>query len=75
MVGGVHGYTFTDTTDTFNSTVEKDIYVFVTPNSTPVFRETSTSGNIITSVTSNLNESSLDDTLVKRVYFTDEKWR
>jgi len=72
LVGGVHGHTFTATaTDTFNSTVEKDITVFVTPNSTPVFRETSTSGNIITSVTSNLNESSADDTLVKRVYFTD----
>ena len=72
LVGGVHGHTFTATaTDTFNSTVEKDITVFVTPNSTPVFRETSTSGNIITSVTSNLNESSTDDTLVKRVYFTD----
>jgi hypothetical protein len=72
LVGGVHGHTFTATaTDTFNSTVEKDITVFVTPNSTPVFRETSTSGNIITSVTSNLNESSANDTLVKRVYFTD----
>ena len=72
LVGGSHGHTFIATaTDTFNSIVEKDITIFVTPNSTPVFRETSISGNIITSVTSNLNESSTDNTLLKRVFFTD----
>ncbi len=72
LVGGSHGHTFiAKTTDTFNSSIEKDITIFVTPNSTPVFRETSISGNVITSVTSNLNESSADDTLLKRVFFTD----
>jgi len=70
--GGSHGHKVEVTaTDTFGTTTEKDIYIFVTPNSTPVFRETSTSGNVITSVTANLNESSTNDTLVKRVYFTD----
>jgi len=72
LVGGVHGHKVEVTaTDSFGTTTEKDIYVIITPNSTPVFRETSTSGNVITSVTANLNESSTDDTLVKRVYFTD----
>jgi hypothetical protein len=72
LVGGSHGHKVEVTaTDTFGTTTEKDIYIFVTPNSTPVFRETSTSGNVITSVTANLNENSTDDTLVKRVYFTD----
>jgi len=72
LVGGVHGHKVEVTaTDSFGTITEKDIYVIVTPNSTPVFRETSTSGNVITSVTANLNESSTDDTLVKRVYFTD----
>ena len=71
-VGGNHGHTFTATaTDTFNATVEKDITIFVTPNESPKFREGSTGGNIITSVTSNLNENSPNDTLVKRVFFTD----
>ena len=72
LVGGVHGHTFTATaTDTFNSTIEKDITVFVTPNEAPKFREGSTGGNVITSVTSNLNENSTNNTLVKRVFFTD----
>ena len=72
LVGGVHGHTFTATaTDTFNATIEKDITIFVTPNEAPKFREGSTGGNIITSVTSNLNENSPNDTLVKRVFFTD----
>tara|TARA_A200000159_G_scaffold162041_1_gene185097 strand:+ start:3641 stop:8635 length:4995 start_codon:yes stop_codon:yes gene_type:complete len=72
LVGGVHGHTFTATaTDTFNATIEKDITVFVTPNEAPKFREGSTGGNVITSVTSNLNENSTNNTLVKRVFFTD----
>ena len=71
-VGGGHGHLVkVKATDTFNSSVEKDIYIIVTPNEAPVFRETSISGNIITSVTANLNESSANDTLVKRVFFTD----
>ena len=71
-VSGVHGHKVEVTaTDTFNTTVTKDIYIIVTPNEAPKFRETSISGNVITSVTSNLNESSANDTLVKRVFFTD----
>ena len=71
-VSGAHGHKVEVTaTDTFNTTVTKDIYIIVTPNEAPKFRENSVSGNIITSVTANLNESSADDTLVKRVFFTD----
>jgi len=74
LVGGSHGHTFTATaTDTFNSVVEKDITIFVTPNEAPIFRETSVSGNQITSVSSNLNESSTNGTLVKRIFFTDDE--
>ena len=71
-VGGGHGHLVTVTaTDTFASVTEKDIYIIVTPNEAPKFRETSAAGNVITSVTANLNENSADDTLVKRVFFTD----
>ena len=71
-VGGGHGHLVTVTaTDTFDAVTEKDIYIIVTPNEAPKFRETSISGNVITSVTANLNENSADDTLVKRVFFTD----
>ena len=72
IIGGAHGHKVEVTaTDTFNTTVTKDIYIIVTPNEAPKFREGSTGGNVITSVTSNLNESSANDTLVKRVFFTD----
>ena len=72
LVGGVYGHTFTATaTDTFNASVEKDITIFVTPNEAPKFREGSVGGNVITSVTSNLNENSTNNTLVKRIFFTD----
>ena len=71
-VSGAHGHKVEVTaTDTFNTTVTKDIYIIVTPNEAPKFRENSVSGNVITSVTANLNESSANDTLVKRVFFTD----
>ena len=71
-VGGGHGHLVTVTaTDTFDAVTEKDIYIIVTPNEAPKFRETSISGNVITSVTANLNENSADDTLVNRVFFTD----
>lgn len=58
-------------TDTFNGSTNKTIHVRVTPNTSPKFREGSTGGNIITSVTSNLNENSPANTTVKRIYFTD----
>ena len=68
---GVHGHLVPITANDGTDTTSKNIYIIVTPNEPPVFRETSVSGNIITSVTANLNENSSDDTLVKRVYFTD----
>ena len=71
-VGGGHGHLITVTAeDTFDAVTEKDIYIIVTPNEAPKFRETSASGNVITSVTANLNENSVNNTLVKRVFFTD----
>ena len=71
-VGGGLGHLVTvKVTDTFNTSTEKDIYIIVTPNEAPKFRETSVGGTIITSVTANLNENSVNDTLVKRVFFTD----
>jgi len=72
LIGGVHGHLVTVTAeDTFDAVTEKDIYIIVTPNEAPKFRETSVSGNVITSVTANLNENSVNNTLVKRVFFTD----
>ena len=69
---GVHGHSVTVTaTDTFNSGSEKEIFIIVTPNSAPVFREGSTGGNIITSVTSFVSESAADGDPVKTIYFTD----
>ena len=59
--------------DSIGATGSATIYVRVTPNEPPKFRETSTSGTIITSVTSNLNENSTNGSLVKRVYFTDSE--
>ena len=71
LVGGSHGHTFTaQATDTFGSSVTKDITIFVTPNAAPVFRETGIGGNIITNVTVSRNENA-GTTLVKRIYFTD----
>ncbi len=71
LVGGSHGHTFTaQATDTFGSSVTKDITIFVTPNVAPVFRETGITGNIITNVTVSRNENA-GTTLVKRIYFTD----
>ena len=72
LVGGSHGHTFVARVeDTFGAEVTKDITIFVTPNAAPQFRETSVVGNVITNVTSNLNENSANGTLVKRVFFTD----
>lgn len=72
LVGGSHGHTFVARVeDTFGAEVTKDITIFVTPNAAPQFRETSVVGNVITNVSSNLNENSANGTLVKRVFFTD----
>ena len=72
--GTTYGHLVTVTaTDTFAAETEKDIYIIVTPNEAPKFRETSVSGNVITSVTQAVNENSSDNTLIKRIYFTDSE--
>ena len=60
-------------TDTFGGSTNKTIHIRVTPNTAPKFREGSTIGTVITSVTASFNENSSNDTLVKRVYFTDDE--
>ena len=57
-------------TDTFNATTNKTIYIRVTPNAAPVFRETSTGGSIITSFSTTRNENASSGELTK-IYFTD----
>ena len=57
-------------TDTFNSTTTDTIYINVTANSAPVFRQTSAVGSIITSYTVNRNENASAGE-VNRIYFTD----
>ena len=57
-------------TDTFNATTNKTIYIRVTPNVAPVFRETSTGGSIITSFSTTRNENASSGELTK-IYFTD----
>ena len=72
--GTTYGHLVTVTaTDTFAAETEKDIYIIVTPNEAPKFRETSIAGNVITSVTQAVNENSSDNTLIKRIYFTDSE--
>ena len=72
LVGVVHGHLVTvKATDTFLASTEKDIYIIVTPNEAPKFRETSVVGNVITNVTSSVNENSTNSTLIKRIFFTD----
>lgn len=57
-------------TDSFNGATNKTIYIRVTPNETPVFRETSVAGNIITSYSTTRNESATPGEITK-IYFSD----
>ena len=57
-------------TDTFNATATKTIYLTVEENTAPVFRETSVSGNIITSFTTARNENASTG-LVTTIFFSD----
>jgi len=60
-------------TDGQNNVVEETIYIYVRPNSAPVFRQTSVAGSIITSFTSSaVNENSTDGSTIATIYFTDE---
>jgi len=57
-------------TDTFAAVASKTIYITVTPNAAPKFRETSVSGNIITSYAANVSESNGAGEITK-IYFSD----
>ena len=57
-------------TDSFNGATNKTIYIRVTPNETPKFRETSVGGNIITSFSTTRNESAAAEEITK-IYFSD----
>ena len=56
--------------DSFGTATTKTIYLAVSLNSSPKFRETSVSGNIITSFTTARNESATA-TEITKIYFTD----
>ena len=59
-------------TDGQNNVVEETIYIYIRPNSAPVFRQTSVAGSIITSFTSSaVNENSADGSTIATIYFTD----
>ena len=57
-------------TDTFGATRDQNLYIDVTANSAPVFREVSTGGSIITSFTTARNENATTGEVTK-IYFTD----
>lgn len=59
-------------TDGQNNVVNGDVYIYVIPNSSPVFRETSVGGNVITSFTGSTNENSTNGSTLGTIYFTDE---
>ena len=56
--------------DSFGTAATKTIYLTVTLNSAPQFRETSVSGNVITSYSTSRNENAAAGE-VTRIYFTD----
>lgn len=56
--------------DTFNAVGSQTIYIRVNPNTAPAWRQTSTSGAIISNYTASLNENSTSGEKF-RVYFTD----
>ena len=59
--------------DTFGGVGSKTIYIRVTPNTAPKWRQTSVGGSIITNFTHSLNENSTAGNNKVRVYFTDEE--
>ena len=58
-------------TDGQNNVVNGDVYIYVIPNSAPVFRQTSVGGSIITSFTGSANENSTNGSTLGTIYFTD----
>jgi len=59
--------------DTFGGVGSKTIYIRVTPNTAPKWRQTSVGGSIITNFTHSLNENSTAGNNKVRVYFTDDE--
>lgn len=57
-------------TDTIGASSTKTIYIRVTPNAAPIFRENSVSGNQITSFSTSRNENASSGEVTK-IYFTD----
>ena len=57
-------------TDSFSGATNKTIYIRVTPNAAPVWRETSVGGNIITSYSTTVSEANGSGEIVK-LYYTD----
>jgi len=56
--------------DTFDAAVTKTIYLDITLNEAPVFRQDSVSGNVITAFSASRNESATSGEVTK-IYFTD----
>ena len=61
-----------EVTDSFGSTTTQTYYFTVNVNTAPKFRQTSTSGTVITSFSVNRNENASSG-LVGRIYFTDDE--
>jgi len=60
-----------EVTDSQNNTVTGTVYIYVDPNTAPVWRQTSVNGSIITNFTQSLNENSVSGNNKARVFFTD----
>lgn len=59
--------------DTFAGVGSKTIYIRVTPNTPPKWRQTSVGGSVVTTFTQSLNENSTAANNKVRVYFTDDE--
>ena len=59
--------------DTFGGIGSKTIYIRVTPNTAPKWRQTSVGGSVVTTFTQSLNENSTAANNKVRVYFTDDE--
>ena len=59
--------------DTFSGVGSKTIYIRVTPNTAPKWRQTSVGGSVVTTFTQSLNENSTAGNNKVRVYFTDDE--
>ena len=59
--------------DTFAGVGSKTIYIRVTPNTAPKWRQTSVGGSVVTTFTQSLNENSVAANNKVRVYFTDSE--